>query len=547
MVNLRAACLLAVSLAPLLACNAEYDVIADDDVRGVVYAEERAFVTEERAANGLPRWIGPTIGEPSDKACYRKTIRTKQCPPGYDFDKVATCWVQCPLEYPVECGMECLPQNSDCTEAILSKVTSVATAALNAASSGVFGQLAKASKGVQQGFKCGQQLLSAVQKVQGYIDELKSSGKVGSSTDEILFALSKSTFVTSDLTNAVATCLGKPVPTSAEKADDIAKMVSNIAAKALDAKSQGKNLLEPKNFIEFVSDVGLGTAMPEVKAEDVSKIKDTVTAGMGCGDAVNSVVNRVVAMVKEAKTKDASATVEALRLAVMSSDLVLKELPDAVTGCFDAKMPDAFKKRDEVLKAVHVVLDGAIEASSKEDKPLSTSEYALRIVDLGLDAIAMFDPTGIANMAKEFVQPICGPSSFIGEIDDGSADKALGLRSMEKAFMSSSGDWKKQGDGKLSITFKSVDDKDVEVILHSGGDEKAKVKVAKGQTVEWSAPLAEYGGKTLYLDRWRSGFLGIPGTGGGSLLLWVPGSSTGGLKLDVTLNPTSFKDKSLRG
>ncbi|TMW64763.1 hypothetical protein Poli38472_011643 [Pythium oligandrum] len=602
MVQLRL--LLALAAAPLLAANAEY--INDDDVRGTVkaedaltsdvafydnevtsdlapyqdsylpedtltpevsvyeevasslaeepteapyepYTEERSYETENRAATaGVPDWIGPTVAKPTSKACYRKTIRSKTCPPGYDLDKTGvTCWVQCPLEYPVECGMECLPQNSDCTTAIMSKVTSVATAALNAASSGVFGQIAKASQGVKIAFKCGQGLLDTSNKIQAYITELQTSKKVGTKTDEILFALSKSDFMTSDLPALVATCLNKPIPAEVGKADDIAQIVKKIAEKILDAKAKGKNLMDPKTFLDFISDVGLGPAMPNIKTTDVSAMQASVTKGMSCGGAVNAVVKRVVSMVKELKKKQPSATVEALKITVYSSDLILKDLPNAVQGCFKANIPDAFKRRDEVLKGIHVVIDGVIDTASKAGKPLTVADYTLAVAKYGLDVLVTYDPTGLINMVKDFVQPICGPSAMLGAVDDGPADKALGMRLMEKAFMSSTGAWKKVGDGKVAITFKSVDTLDVDVIIHSGGKKLANVKVPKGKTVPWSAALTAVGGKTLYIDRWRAGFLGVPGTGGGSLLLWVPKDPKGGLKLDVTINPTSFKGRAL--
>ncbi|TMW62258.1 hypothetical protein Poli38472_009751 [Pythium oligandrum] len=536
MVNIRALCLLAVALAPSVFVSSTVRVkvtICHGDV---------PIVKENKTVDALPHWVGPVIGEPIDDACYRKTLATKTCPLGFESDGIASCWAQCPLEYPVECGMECLPQNEDCTEAILKKVTAAATVALNAATLGVFGGLAKASKAATQGFKCGQQLLSVVQNVNGFIDDLKASS-VDSTTDEILFALTKSTFVTTDLPVAVAACLGRPVPTSAAKADDIAKIVTTVTETVLEAKSQGKELLEPANFVQFVADVGLGAA--DVNSEEVSKIKDTVTKGLACGQPVASVVNRVVSMVQEVKTNDSSITVEALRLSVMGSDLVLQDLPDVVNGCFNKSVPDAFKKRDEVLKGAHVILDGVIEASSnEEDKPLSTADYALKIGNMGLDAIALFDPTGLADLASEFLQPICGPTIFIGDVDDGPADQALGLHTIEKAFVNSTGEWKKQGDGNVVITFTSVDDEDVEVIIKSGGDDYDKVEVESGEIVEWSTPLSDLQGKTLYLDRWRPGFLGIPGTGGGSLLLWVPNTASGGLNLSVLINPTSFSDDS---
>ncbi|TYZ57340.1 hypothetical protein PybrP1_012048, partial [[Pythium] brassicae (nom. inval.)] len=122
-------------------------------------------------------------------------------------------------------------------------------------------------------------------------------------------------------------------------------------------------------------------------------------------------------------------------------------------------------------------------------------------------------------------------------VDDGPADQALGLRTVGKAFAGSSGSWKKVGDGILSLIFESTDKYDVRVNVFSGGNKITEVKVPKGKNVTWTKPLAELKDKTMYLDRWRPGLLGIPGTGGGSLLLWIPHSSQGGnLQLHTKIN-----------
>ncbi|RLN48513.1 hypothetical protein BBJ29_001767 [Phytophthora kernoviae] len=140
-------------------------------------------------------------------------------------------------------------------------------------------------------------------------------------------------------------------------------------------------------------------------------------------------------------------------------------------------------------------------------------------------------------LLSKFFQTICGPTEFVGEIDDGTAKEALGLSMVGKAFNHSAGNWTKVGDGTVSITFHSIDTKDVTVNIKSGGNKIAEVAVAAGKTVIWKSNAAALGGKTLYLDRWRPGFLGLPGTGGGSLLLWVPRSTQGGhLELEATLN-----------
>ncbi|KUF97958.1 hypothetical protein AM588_10010425 [Phytophthora nicotianae] len=109
---------------------------------------------------------------------------------------------------------------------------------------------------------------------------------------------------------------------------------------------------------------------------------------------------------------------------------------------------------------------------------------------------------------------------------------------VQGAFNGSTGMWVKDSDGTVSITFKSVDTKDVTVNIKLSGDKVAEVPVLAGKTVTWKSNVTTLGGETLYLDRWRPGFLGLRGTGGGSLLLWVPRSTIGSLDLTAVLNAT---------
>ncbi|ETK75775.1 hypothetical protein L915_17660 [Phytophthora nicotianae] len=125
----------------------------------------------------------------------------------------------------------------------------------------------------------------------------------------------------------------------------------------------------------------------------------------------------------------------------------------------------------------------------------------------------------------------------MGEIDDGTEDATLGLNTLQRAFKGSSSSWTRVGDGAVIINFTSTDTKDVSVNIMSGGDKIEEVDVKAGGTAQWTSNITTLGGKTLYLDRWRPGFLGFPGTGGGSLVLWVPRASRGGhLELNVKIN-----------
>ncbi|OWY90967.1 hypothetical protein PHMEG_00040655, partial [Phytophthora megakarya] len=87
------------------------------------------------------------------------------------------------------------------------------------------------------------------------------------------------------------------------------------------------------------------------------------------------------------------------------------------------------------------------------------------------------------------------------------------------------------------INFKSKDTKDVTVNIFSGGDKIDEVELKAGGTAQWISNTTALGGKTLYLDRWRPGLFGLPGTGGGSLVLWVPiARDKGHLEINAQLN-----------
>ncbi|KAL4087340.1 hypothetical protein PRIC1_013233 [Phytophthora ramorum] len=161
----------------------------------------------------------------------------------------------------------------------------------------------------------------------------------------------------------------------------------------------------------------------------------------------------------------------------------------------------------------------------------------LEVANMGLTVLGGLEPTGIAYMASQFVQPTCGPTSFIGEIDDGTLYDALGLSTVDEAFEGSYGTWSKEGDGIMNLVFESTDTKDVTVVIHSGGDSIADVDVNAGETATWNSSISALQGTVMYLDRWRSDAVGIPGSGGGSLVLWIPRADQGGhLTMHVRIN-----------
>jgi hypothetical protein len=512
-------------------------------------AAQTAVATTAKSKSKLPNWVGPLVGTPTSAACYRKSYLTtnKKCTAGYNFDGAVACWTQCPIEYPVECGVECIQQNKDCTKAILSKATSVANVALNAATAGIFGQLANAAKGVQVAVRCSQQLYTTVNKISGMIDSLEGGKITASTKSKVMFTIMKSDFVVYDLPVAVATCLGMPVSPAFKKAKDTIKVIQTIVDVVVNKKVDNVNLMDVGTFLQVLKKEvpGVGENIT-LTASDQATLKNLVKNGISCGSDIYSVVNKIIAAIQDIKEHAANSPVDMIKHAVLSSNMVLNDLPKAAQSCVDTAT--GFSKRDEILKSAHVIIDGVLQASSTADgKPLSLPEYAMSLTHMALDAVETFDPTGLAAMANKFVQPICGPTAYLGDIDSGPADKALGLKTIEKAFRGSTGTWAAKGDGQLKITFTSVDTLDVDINVIVGGKKAYSVPVKKGTSVVWTKPLSQFEGKTLYLDRWRAGLFGLPGTGGGSLLAWVPNhAATGSLELQCKINPTTFADHKLR-
>ncbi|POM79321.1 Hypothetical protein PHPALM_3049 [Phytophthora palmivora] len=432
----------------------------------------------------LPNWVGTV--DPSDNSCYRKTYISKSCSVGYAYDNVATCWAQCPLNYPVQCGMECIPQSDDCALEIITKIESVATVALNAATSGVFGQLSTASAAVQQGVKCGQKLFTVVENAVDYAEELQTNFPNGTQ-EQIISLLNNSDIVIKDLPTTVYT------------------------------------------FMTFISAIGAGSSVESLDKEDTNTLEKLISKGKTCGTELQSIISKVTQSVADIKSADATSTTSAIREALSTTALFLTEIPTVTNNCMQNITGDAYTVRDQIRKALSVITDNLIDSSDDESgNALSTADYILKIADMGLDVIAMFDPTGIAKMLEEFIQPICDPTSFIGEIDDGSLADALALVADGEAFAESYGTWTRTGDGVVNIVFESTDTENVTVEIHSGGETIDSVDVKGGETVSWSSTVSALQDKTMYLDRWRPGLLGLPGSGGGSLVMWVPHSTEGG-------------------
>ncbi|KAI9980796.1 hypothetical protein PInf_010120 [Phytophthora infestans] len=417
-----------------------------------------------------------------DTACYREAHIMDVCPSNYDRNEATnTCWIECPIEYPVECGMECIRQNDDCGIEVASKFSAFGITVLSSATFGAFGALEILGKKVWWAAGCSTLVMVTMRGILRYIRTMKAADPQASDR-KILLLLFHSSIVVTDLPLTIAWMLSQAL------AHDDSIILSWQRFRAF---------LKGANFTEAVEKITKG----EIKSLETAMKKNS-----SCGGELKSLVDRVWLTVNEYREENPAITDDEVRLKITDSDLVLHDIAVVTNNCMhqmiaESNQATAYKTREVLRKTFGVIMNDLIK-SGKSDNGTSydDKEKAYRVVDLAFTAAA-----------------------FMGEIDDGTEPATLGLNTLQKAFKGTTSSWIKKGDGAVIIKFSSTDTKDVTVNIMSGGDRIDEVDAL--------------GGKTLYLDRWRPGFLGLPGTGGGSLVLWVPRSTQGGhLELKVKLN-----------
>ncbi|KAK1942610.1 hypothetical protein P3T76_006109 [Phytophthora citrophthora] len=485
----------------------------------------------------IRNWVGPTISKSSDTACYRKSMdfdSNNICPLGYSKDD-DECEVRCPMSYPVVCGLECIPPNDNCVMAVLNKIVSVVAVALNAATGGVFGAILQTYKITKRTILCARNLVEAIKSLIYYIRYRQSTAPEGAAA-ELLTAAYQADVVLFDIPIAICTCFGIPVPKNARFSQRVLMVVEFIVKQTI---TNGDTIISTgANVMSLLT----GNEMSD-NSTTVAELDDLVAQNTSCGWQLKRLTDRVTRAVL--KYRNVSSEVNDVRVKVYKSSIVLNDIPIVTNNCMGELLANktltaAYETRDLIRKTFGVIVDQLIETGKTDGgKSVAEDDYMLEVANMGLVGLSAIDPTGIAFMASQFVQPICGPTAYVGEIDDGTLFDALGLMTMDEAFKGSYGPYTHAGDGVVRLIFESVDTKDVTVVVYSGGDEYAKIDIGAGDVTTWSATFPELEDKTMYLDRWRAGFLGLPGKGGGSLLMWIPRSSEGGhITMHVRINPS---------
>ncbi|POM78977.1 hypothetical protein PHPALM_3430 [Phytophthora palmivora] len=487
-------------------------------------------------------WIGPRPVSP-DAACYREAHIMDTCPTNFDrHEGTNTCWAECPIAYPVECGMECIRQNDDCMMEVLNKGGAVFNSALAIASFGAAQKLWQVAKAGTQAFDCVNIMIGTMRSIIRYVRNIKTTDPQAS-TDKILNILYQSHNVVTDLPIAVYLCMGWELP---RPLDISGRVLSTMNWMLLQAVAYKDDIFSSwTKFKAFLVGANFTEAANKINETEIGTLSDAMKSKSTCGYDLRALTDRTWNTVNQLRADNPGISEDNLRLKMQNTKLVTSEIAIVTNNCMEQLIEEsdeatAYKTREKIRTAFsgminQLVSSGKSNNGSNED----ANQFMYQALSKTLISIAVtgLDLIGVMGLIVTYVQTICGPTNFIGEIDDGTDPKTLGLTTIQRAFNQSSMSWTRKGDGAVIVNFKSTDTKDVTVNIMSGGDKIDEVDVKAGGTARWISNVTTLAGKTLYFDRWRPGFLGLPGTGGGSLLLWVPHASEGGhLEVQAKLN-----------
>ncbi|KUF94460.1 hypothetical protein AM588_10005528 [Phytophthora nicotianae] len=509
---------------------------------GASYKLATPLTAKSSVVQTYRNWVGPPALQ-GDAACWREAHIMDKCPSNYDrHEATNTCWAECPIEFPVRCGIECVRQNDDCGREIFYKVSSLVNVGLNGIMDNWFGKFSLMAKKVRTTVYCSCMILSLIRAMLRYIRSVKSADPQASQ-DKILTALYQSNAVVVELPITIKYCMGDKPTKSWWLADRVIASTQYILSQVL--ANDDKLITSWDRFKAFLKGANFTAPPEQITKGEIGYLTDALKSKSTCGHDLQALVDRTWATIEELREQNPGITEDQLRIAVQDTELVKTDIAMVTSNCMELLVEQsnevtAYTTRDKIRKTFGVIINDLItKGKSNNGTSYKANEYTYNALNQGLNfwVVTGFDMTGISSMISDYFMAICGPTQFIGEVDDGTHPHTLGLKTVQKAFQNSTMSWTKKGDGEVIINFTSYDTKNVTVNIMSGGDKVDEVDVATGGKATWKSTVKELGGKTLYLDRWRPGFLGLPGTGGGSLMLWVPHAAEGGhLDLNVRLN-----------
>uniref|UniRef100_H3GNU8 Phospholipase D-like domain-containing protein n=1 Tax=Phytophthora ramorum TaxID=164328 RepID=H3GNU8_PHYRM len=229
--------------------------------------DEDVYVGKRRAATSeikstYRNWVGPRAVSP-DAACYREALIMDACPTNFDQNEVTnTCWAECPIAYPVECGMECIRQNDDCAMEVLNK------------------KLWQLSKGATRAFDCANMMIGTMRSIIRYVRNIKTTGP-RASTDKIFNILHQSNNIVTDLPMAIYICMGWDLPRPLDVSGRVLTTMNWILLNAIGYKD---DLVSSwSKFKAFLIGANFTEAANKINETEIGTLSDALKANPTCG------------------------------------------------------------------------------------------------------------------------------------------------------------------------------------------------------------------------------------------------------------------------
>eukprot|EP00644_Phytophthora_capsici_P013877 jgi/Phyca11/18770/fgenesh1_pg.PHYCAscaffold_40_\ len=329
----------------------------------------------------------------------------------------------------------------------------------------VYGDMTKWARSVQVAVKCIKYMISITKSLVRYIRYIKVHDPE-TTQDKLLAILYQIDNVIIDIPVTISYCIGK-------KASDDVKFADSVLTTAeyalRDIITNGAAIVSSWSaFTNFMKNITLGGSISSLGDADITSLKSALKSNTTCGYDMKRLLDRTWMTVAELRRLNPEISEDDIRVVMSHSNLVLKDIPIATNNCMNELLAEsdeltAYATRDTLRKTFAAIVDDLVSAgTSNNGTLLRFGEYAFKIADRAIGFWSIWDPFYVSSVISEFVQSICGPTQLIGEIDDGNVRKALGMKTVQGAFNNSDGMWTKNGNGIVTINFKSVDTKDSE-------------------------------------------------------------------------------------
>ncbi|KAG2502628.1 hypothetical protein JM18_009562, partial [Phytophthora kernoviae] len=384
-------------------------------------------------------WVGPRPLSP-DQACYREAHIMDTCPTNFDRNEATnTCWAECPIDYPIECGMECLRQNDDCTKQIFNKIGVVINVGLNGIMYNVFGKWADMAKSFKTAVMCTTMVLGMTRALIRYTRNIKTSNPTASQ-DKILAILFQSNNIVIDLPITIKLCLGKRVGSEMWLADRVMLTSQFVLAQIL--AHDDEIILSWDRFKAFMKGANFTDPDEVISEDEIGSFKDGLESKSSCGYDLKTLNDRTWATIEQIRKENPGISDDDLRLRLQDTHLIKTDIATVTNNCMPQLISEstettAYNTRDKLRKTVATIVNDLItNGKSDNGSHAKAKDYTYKFIDKGLLAFAAlgFEMTGIPGMFAEYIQTICGPTQYIGEIDDGTHPDTLGLTIKQNAF-----------------------------------------------------------------------------------------------------------------